>query len=83
VQNIGLDGSGENCGQVDLYKSNFEAVDFLNMPKDIVERSLAVDKIKEFYIFIRPSLPKRCIRRVIYIGEKIKNYICGYNDLIK
>ncbi len=59
VQNIGLDGSGENCGQGNLYRSCYKAVEIRDMPNDLEESSFAVEKIQDFYSTIKPSLLKK------------------------
>jgi hypothetical protein len=70
VHNIGHDGSGENCEKNNIYKKpNFlSSID--DLPNTIKESHLAVNKIKEFYIRINLSLPKRIILNTINI---IKN----------
>lgn len=59
VENIGLDGSGANCGEMDAYSSplSLEAIDHL--PEQLVENSEAVARIRKFYVRNRPDLATR------------------------
>lgn len=73
VENIGHDGTGVHCGINEAFKTE------LNHKKDIVfekkmeENSLAVERIKEFYMSQKKPLMKRLINKVsrITVGKNI------------
>ncbi|RDD29680.1 sugar transferase [Prosthecochloris sp. ZM] len=71
VQNIGIDGSGENCGRGDVFRSQHVAEEVTDFPEVVEESLLAVERIQQFYISIRPSLLKRGIHRILSVGRKI------------
>ncbi|MGY0156509.1 hypothetical protein ACVQK1_06880 [Edwardsiella tarda] len=64
VMNIGHDGSGENCGIDDVYKSKLSEKFNGGWPKDIIENKDAVDLIKAFYRSLQPSIFYRLVRKI-------------------
>ncbi len=50
VKNIGVDGSGENCDDKDVYISSFNNKYPLNFPDTIVENPIAIARIRRFYL---------------------------------
>ncbi len=48
VENIGLDGSGINCGDKDIYKVCIKNINSMNIKTSILENELAVNRIKIF-----------------------------------
>ena len=65
VHNIGLDGSGENCGASDLFRAGQLGKEFNDLPERKEESSLAVGRIKAFCSAMRPTFSQRVIRRVM------------------
>ncbi|MFM4768966.1 hypothetical protein ACET82_13010 [Aeromonas veronii] len=64
VENIGNDGSGENCGHDDIYKSNLGMKFDHGWPDDICENSKILLMIKSFYKKTSPSIIYRLIRKI-------------------
>ncbi|WP_081332063.1 glycosyltransferase [Aeromonas caviae] len=64
VENIGNDGSGENCGHDDIYKSNLGMKFDNGWPDDICENSKILLMIKSFYKKTSPSIIYRLIRKI-------------------
>lgn len=51
VENIGHDSSGEHCGNSNSYKNNnLNLKESIEFTRNIKENSIAVFKIKEFYL---------------------------------
>lgn len=74
VNNIGHDGTGENCGvddSHDVYDLNFSPNVYF--PKKIDESGLAVSMIKKFYKSQGRSLPVRVINKInrAIFGKKV------------
>lgn len=67
VKNIGIDGSGENCDDKDVYISSFNNKYPLNFPDTIVENSIAIARIRRFYLQHKLSF----ITRVKYKLKRI------------
>ncbi len=61
VYNTGNDGSGENCGNVDIYKSSLSQINITQWPTELTEDSKILELIKHFYKTNQPS----CIRRIL------------------
>ena len=51
VQNIGFDGTGENCGIAPIAQSSMAGSDQLSLPHDIEESALAVQRIQKSFIY--------------------------------
>lgn len=64
LQNIGVDGSGENRCNSKIYETGMMQRCPSEYPKDLIENHLVVDRIKSFHILNRPSLIHRIIRTV-------------------
>lgn len=64
VENIGNDGSGQNCGSIDFFKSSLSSSIIQNFPRDVVEDKIAVEKIKYFYLKGKPRLSIRILRKI-------------------
>lgn len=62
VNNIGLDGSGENCRNYDRYEVDVKSAKVIELPENIAESALAVEKIKKYFIDEKGSLLKRVSR---------------------
>lgn len=63
VANIGNDGSGENCGSIDLYQSVLNHT-VINEWAHPLENQIIVDTIKSFYKSTRLSIFLRIIRKI-------------------
>jgi SAM-dependent methyltransferase len=50
VENIGLDGSGENCAKTNLFTTKYNEVSDYEFTSDIQENASFVEKIKEYYL---------------------------------
>lgn len=64
VSNIGNDGSGENCGSIDIYKSELNQKTEPNWPDILEENKIIVNKIKKFYYLTGPFILPRIIRKL-------------------
>lgn len=64
VENIGNDGSGENCGDDDVYRTSLSSSFQGGWPKEKMEDKTIVPIIKSFYRSIRPSFLHRFIRKI-------------------
>lgn len=64
VANIGNDGSGENCGTEDVYKTNLATSFNQGWPVELSENHLAVSLIKDFYQSLKPSLFRRILGKI-------------------
>lgn len=63
VKNIGYDGSGVNCGSLDLYPGEVSE----KLPKltdNLMVNVQAVDSIKQYYRSLKPSLYRRVLNKV-------------------
>ena len=68
TQNIGIDGTGHNCDDDDIYRLDDSAyleqeMDF-EFEEDLEESKLAVERIKAFYKHSRGSIAKRIVRKL-------------------
>lgn len=68
VKNIGLDGSGENCGDRDIFNSQLHELSQYIWPYEIEEDTKTVADIIEFYKKITPS-------KIRLLAYKIKKAI--------
>jgi len=59
VHNVGIDGTGENCGDRNCYSGDLNMSAYINYPDVIMESTLAIERIRVFYRSIRPSLLQR------------------------
>lgn len=59
IDNIGLDGSGTNSGTTDAYQTGVNEIRSLEFETDLFENKVAKEKIKQFYMSIKPSLLTR------------------------
>lgn len=64
VINIGHDGSGENCGTEDVYKTDLENRFNQGWPIELSEHHLAVSLVKDFYQSLKPSLLRRILGKI-------------------
>lgn len=64
VNNIGIDGSGENCGDKDIYRSLLNDKSTLDLPEEVTENTLALARVKLFYTQSKPSLFARIKYRI-------------------
>ncbi|AUY77091.1 glycosyltransferase [Escherichia coli] len=68
VKNIGYDGSGQNCGVKDIYKSKVSQFYIDSFPDILEENELAVKEIKKFFKKQEPSVFRK-------IAREIRNYL--------
>ncbi len=69
VENIGHDGSGENCGKTEIFFKNQFITSVENYPEDIQESLQAIRKIRQFHkrTHLGPkNLVSYFVRRVMY-----------------
>ncbi|NTW43170.1 MAG: glycosyltransferase [Anaerolineaceae bacterium] len=71
VQNIGTDGSGENCGRSDFFLANHDAVEVSIFPDVVEESSIAIDRICRFYASLQPTIVTRGIDFIYKTCKKI------------
>lgn len=64
VANIGHDGSGENCGTEDIYKTDLASCFNQGWPVELSENHLAVSLVKDFYKSLKPSLLRRIFGKI-------------------
>ena len=64
VNNIGHDGSGQNCGRSNVYTTELNKKNIKSFPSVLEEHTDAVNRIKRFYIAMRPSLLCRFLNRI-------------------
>lgn len=64
VSNIGNDGSGENCGKIDIYKTSLNNKNDISWPDIFNENKIIVNKIKKFYYSTGPNILPRIIRKL-------------------
>jgi len=64
VRNIGLDGTGENCGNEDFQRRELNSKSSLFLPCPQVEDFLAVEKIKNFILSEKKSIFSRIKNRI-------------------
>lgn len=67
VDNIGNDGSGENCIDYDFYKSRLLDKPVEHFPDLFYEDSIALAEIKKFNRTLTPSFPQRALRKLMSI----------------
>ncbi len=63
VKNIGIDGSGENCNDSDIYKTILSSNFGYRWPNKIIEDKSALEVIRKFYISNTPSLMQRIFNK--------------------
>ncbi|MBY7796584.1 glycosyltransferase [Vibrio fluvialis] len=64
VYNIGNDGSGENCGKFDPYRSKLNLNTSYEWPITLSEDENIVDLNKKFYLTLQPSLARRLYSKI-------------------
>jgi len=64
VENIGFDGSGQNCGSRQLVRSRLAKTADVRWPSTVTENSEAVAAIQRYYKSCKPSLFQRVGRRL-------------------
>ncbi|MFM5787855.1 hypothetical protein ACET5Z_13845 [Aeromonas veronii] len=64
VANIGNDGSGENCGDKDVYKTELAISFNQGWPVELAENYLVSKLIKDFYQSLKPSLFRRILGKI-------------------
>jgi hypothetical protein len=78
VRNIGIDGSGENCGKSDPFAADVLGVEYEELPVFKEESNLAVQKIKAFYHEIQPTLVLRALFKIAYAAKsRLKRLVVG------
>lgn len=63
VRNIGVDGTGENCGSADVFTECLGTVPAGDLPDVISESKTALYRIQEFYRALKPSVARRIINK--------------------
>ncbi len=74
VTNIGVDGSGTNCGKINIFPSTLSCKKNITFEADIKENALALFRIQSFYNTMKTPLIVRIINRVARVLIK-KNII--------
>ena len=64
VRNIGHDGSGQNCGDTDMYAGVLNRGLVADFQKNVIENEIAVRRIKDFLATAHPSMLQRFLRRL-------------------
>lgn len=64
VQNIGNDGSGTNCGNVDLFNFSPAELDVVRWPEMIAEDPVMTARIQSWFTSMSPSLFSRIFRKL-------------------
>ena len=64
VQNIGHDGTGQNCEKSELFSGMLKYNKDLYLPSNVIESEIAVDRIRRFYKRIKLSLFRRVLRKL-------------------
>lgn len=70
VENIGHDGSGENCNANDSFKSSMNTSNNINFITILEENELVVNRIQNFYKLQKKSIVVRIIKRLSRMIEK-------------
>ena len=74
TNNIGLDGSGTNCGYSNLsFQNNLNNKFNLNLPDYINEDEETINQIKYFYLKNKTNIFKKITRKLMRIYKKIFN----------
>lgn len=71
VDNIGVDGSGVNCGQIDLYKTHLNNNKEIHFTSDLIEDTLAVNQVKIFCKSKKKSVISRGKNKLLQLIKKI------------
>ncbi|EHI9274465.1 glycosyltransferase [Vibrio vulnificus] len=64
VKNIGNDGTGENCGKVDIYSKEINSSEIKRWPNRVLEDDDCVKQIKIFFKNSQIGFVSRVVRRV-------------------
>ncbi|WP_217496506.1 hypothetical protein [Providencia heimbachae] len=64
VINIGNDGSGENCGSIDIYKTQLNHLEQHFWPTSLQENEEIINLIKKFYHSSKTSIFIRIIKKI-------------------
>lgn len=72
TQNIGFDGTGENCGLSSALDGDLLATHMPAVSSAVVEQAEAVRRIRQFYKSTRGSLIWRGIRRILRLTERFR-----------
>lgn len=64
VKNIGLDGSGENCTDQDVYLTTLNNSNQLILPEKIEESTIAMERIRQFYLQHKPNIIMRILNKL-------------------
>lgn len=65
VDNIGLDGSGTHgCQDRQTYTTKLDSNKHPNFPSELVESAAGIKRIISFYQSVKPTLPRRIIRKL-------------------
>lgn len=81
VQNIGIDGTGINCGTSNRYTTGITDRPVTDFPEELVENSVALNLIREFYSTAQQSPIKLGFRR--RIATRLRNALFGYPQVKK
>jgi hypothetical protein len=71
VQNIGHDGSGENCGINNNFYCKLATEDYVIYPQEVKESCHAIDRIKLFYERNRVPIQKRIVSYILRRFKKL------------
>jgi hypothetical protein len=75
VENIGHDGSGVHCGEIDTFKCNLSKQNTIKFINKVEENPIALERIQNFYKIQKKSLVVRVINkfsRIIFHRNLIK-----------
>ena len=67
VQNIGHDGTGQNCGTSELFSGVIQANNDLHLPSDVIESEIAVERIRQFNRRMKLPLFSHILRKLRHI----------------
>jgi len=67
VENIGHDGSGVHCGASDMYNVVLSDKSVAHFSDDVMENSIAMDRIKKFLLSAKKSLFERVINKLFRV----------------
>lgn len=81
VQNIGFDGSGENCGKklkMSINLANKKVLHFASIDKDCYENKESINRLKQFLLNEKMVIKKNKLQRFKNVIEKLlKNFNFG------
>lgn len=85
VKNIGVDGTGINCGSSDLYTNNLNIKNKIQFTTQIIESNLAIDKIKEFNksIVSKRKIFNKGLNMILSFKKIIKYSVMYFKKIFK